>query len=128
MKQINVAVGVIVKGNTVFVCKRADNAHQGGLWEFPGGKVEAGESPHQALTRELYEEVDIHVTHSAPLLTITHNYSDKSVCLHVFKVTAFKGTATGKEGQPNEWREIGLLKADEFPAANKDIINALHGV
>jgi 8-oxo-dGTP diphosphatase len=126
MKHINVAVGVVVKNNTVFVCKRSADAHQGGLWEFPGGKVEEGENPQQALHRELYEEIDIQVTQSAPLLTITHDYTDKVVCLHVFKVTEFKGTASGKEGQPNEWREISQLQANDFPAANKAIINTLH--
>lgn len=124
-KQVHVAVGVIVRNQQVFVCKRAESAHQGGLWEFPGGKIEERESPEQALSRELLEEVDITVKRAAPLLNLSHDYSDKSVHLHVFKVTLFKGTATGKEGQPHEWRDVSALDEQDFPAANKSIINLL---
>ncbi len=53
MKQVHVAVGVVRRDNTFFICKRADHQHQGGKWEFPGGKVEAGESVEEALDREL---------------------------------------------------------------------------
>ena len=125
MKHIQVAVGVVERENKVFVCLRAEDAHQGGLWEFPGGKVEEGESPQQALQRELHEEIGIQVASSTHLVDINHKYAEKTVTLHVYRVTAFTGEAHGKEGQPNEWRNISKLDYDDFPAANREIIDAL---
>ena len=90
---INVAVGVIKKNNNVFICKRADEQHQGGLWEFPGGKVEAGESVFQALKRELFEEVGLTIHSSSELVTIEHDYGDKCVRLNVHVVSNFNGQA-----------------------------------
>lgn len=124
-KVVHVAVGVVTKANEVFVCKRADDKHQGGLWEFPGGKVEADETPEQALSRELEEEIGITTLRSSHLIDITHQYADKSVCLHVFNVTEFNGEPTGREGQLHEWRRIRSLSYDDFPAANRNIIDAL---
>jgi 8-oxo-dGTP diphosphatase len=128
MKQVHVAVGVIERDERIFVCRRADDAHQGGLWEFPGGKIEQDETPVEALGRELHEEVDIEVLNSVHLIDITHEYTDKAVTLHVYRVTDFSGVARGKEGQPNEWRAISELDYADFPAANKAIIDALQAV
>ncbi|MBO1256431.1 8-oxo-dGTP diphosphatase MutT [Alteromonas sp. 5E99-2] len=125
MSHVNVAVGVVVKDQAVFVCKRAADAHQGNLWEFPGGKIEAGESPEQGLARELFEEIDIRIQDAQELITLTHDYGDKQVRLHVYKVESFTGEAKGKEGQPSEWRAISLLQYNDFPAANKPIIDGL---
>ena len=71
---VHVAVGVIKKNNAIFICKRADEQHQGGLWEFPGGKVEAGESVFVALKRELIEEVGLTIHSSSQLMVIEHDY------------------------------------------------------
>jgi len=124
-KVVNVAVGVVMRDRNVFVCKRAADAHQGGLWEFPGGKIEQGESESQALARELFEEIGIQVSNSTPLMTLQHDYADKSVCLYVQVVTAFAGEPHGKEGQLNEWRSLDQLSPEDFPAANVAIINKL---
>lgn len=125
MAHVNVAVGVVVNDQAVFVCKRAADVHQGNLWEFPGGKIEAGESPEQGLARELFEEIDIRVQDTQELVTLAHDYGDKQVTLHVYKVMAFAGEPKGKEGQRSEWRAISLLQYSDFPAANKPIIDAL---
>ncbi|MFQ3203515.1 MAG: 8-oxo-dGTP diphosphatase [Pseudoalteromonas tetraodonis] len=122
---INVAVGVIKKNNNVFICKRADEQHQGGLWEFPGGKVEAGESVFQALKRELFEEVELTIHSSSELVTIEHDYGDKCVRLNVHVVSNFNGQAHGAEGQPSEWVSIDELDNYDFPAANVEIISAI---
>ncbi|SFG63998.1 Nudix family hydrolase [Neptunomonas qingdaonensis] len=123
---IHVAAAVIEDGlGNIFLAKRPDDKHQGGLWEFPGGKVESGESPTTALIRELDEEVGIQVTESHPLIQVPYHYADKSVFLDVFRVTAFTGTAWGKEGQEACWVPVNELDSYSFPAANKPILNAV---
>lgn len=123
---VHVAVGVIVDAlGNILIAKRAASSHQGGLWEFPGGKVDAGESIHQALVRELKEELAITVTASEPLIQIRHHYADKSVLLDVHKVTCFEGVPIGNEGQPIRWVTPEELSLYEFPAANRPIITAI---
>ena len=81
MKLVHVAVGVVRRGTQVFISLRADNAHQGGKWEFPGGKVEDNETVLDALRRELQEEIGILVQSSEPLLIIEHDYGDSLLSL-----------------------------------------------
>ena len=119
---VHVAVGVIKKNNAIFICKRADEQHQGGLWEFPGGKVEAGESVFVALKRELIEEVGLTIHSSSQLMVIEHDYGDKCVKLDVHVVSNFSGEAHGAEGQPSEWVAISELENYDFPEANAEII------
>lgn len=123
---VQVAVGVILNSQQqVLVSQRAANTHQGGKWEFPGGKVEKGESVTAALSRELFEELGISVKVCEPLMTITHAYPEKTVRLCVFKILKYTGEARGREQQPLLWRDIALLKPDDFPAANRGIMQAL---
>jgi len=122
---VHVAVGVIKKNNAIFICKRADEQHQGGLWEFPGGKVEAGESVFVALKRELIEEVGLTIHSSSQLMVIEHDYGDKCVKLDVHIVSNFSGEAHGAEGQPSEWVAISELENYDFPEANAEIIEKL---
>ena len=109
------------------VARRPDHLHQGGLLEFPGGKVEPGESVRDALTRELQEELGIEVSpaHVSPLIQIPHDYGDKRVLLDVWQVRAFRGTPVGREGQSVHWLAPEALEDDAFPAANRPIIRAL---
>lgn len=128
---VHVAVGVIrAADGKVLLAKRRDDVHQGGLWEFPGGKVEAGESVETALQRELKEELAIDVVHSLPLIQIRHHYKDKSVLLDVREVDSFRGSPRGNEGQPLAWVAADQLEAGgdclyPLPAANAAIIKAL---
>lgn len=126
-KLVHVAVGVIVNADgKILIAKRRLNAHQGGLWEFPGGKVDAGETIEQALVRELREELAIEVLASQPLIQIRHHYPDKSVLLDVHKITQFVGNPVGNEGQPVQWVDANELQDFEFPAANRPIISAIN--
>jgi 8-oxo-dGTP diphosphatase len=123
---VHVAVGVIVNANgDILIAKRPDNSHQGGLWEFPGGKVELGETLFEALKRELHEELAIDIGPTEPLIKIRHDYGDKQVLLDVHKVRGFTGKPVGNEGQPVEWVAPGDLHRYEFPAANRPIISAI---
>lgn len=124
-KVVHVAVGAIVKDGRVLLAKRAAHQHQGGLWEFPGGKVETAESVQAALARELKEELDITPNKISPLIQISHQYADKAVLLDVWRVEEFSGEPRGVEGQPLEWVPISQLGEFEFPAANKPIVSAL---
>jgi len=115
----HVAVAVIVNQNDeVCISLRHKDSHQGGLWEFPGGKIEAGESVEQALVREIKEEIDLEITQTRPLIKITHDYIDKSVCLHVHKVISYTGKIDGREGQQVKWLPIDELQFHAFPEAN----------
>lgn len=123
---VHVAVAVIInKNHQVCISLRHKEAHQGGLWEFPGGKVEPGESVDAALVREIKEELDLVINHPRPLIKITHSYADKKVCLHVRKILSFDGQATGVEGQQVKWVSIDQLSAYDFPEANNAIVKAL---
>ena len=122
--EVKVAAGVIERDGQVLVTQRAAKAHQGGLWEFPGGKLESGESAEQALVRELAEELNIQVTQQAPLIEISHDYGDKQVRLFVSVVRAFEGEPQGLEGQPMQWIAAADLNTLSFPAANLPIIQA----
>lgn len=123
---LKVAVGVIKnKRGEVLISKRANDVHQGGLWEFPGGKHEEGEDTSQALERELREELNISVQASTPFVEIKHCYSDVSVHLDVHIVEKFEGEACGMEGQLIKWVAISALEEHSFPAANVAIIEAL---
>ena len=120
-----VAAAICDDRGQVLVARRAQSAHQGGLWEFPGGKVEAGESRETALSRELQKELGITPSEMRTLICLTHHYPDKSVCLDVWKVSAFTGVPEGKEGQPLAWVAVDSLNPDVFPAANAPIIKAV---
>ena len=106
------------------IAKRSANQHQGGLWEFPGGKVEAGEEPLCALNRELEEELGIQVVTARPLIKVPYHYEDKSVLLDVFEVSEFEGEPWGREGQPVQWVMESDLDSFAFPAANRPIVDA----
>ncbi len=125
MKRVHVAAAVI-RGTDgkILIARRADSQHQGGLWEFPGGKVEAGESVEMALGRELQEELGITVESARPLIKVQHDYPDKQVLLDVWEVSSFTGQPHGAEGQPLAWVTQRELADYEFPAANEPIVAA----
>ena len=125
MKIVEVAVGIIKRGNKIYISKRADELHQGGLWEFPGGKRETHESLEQALTRELQAEIGILVTSQSEFLLIEHDYGDKKVCLDVRLVDGFSGEPAHQEGQVSQWVDIATLDSFDFPAANQVIVEKL---
>jgi 8-oxo-dGTP diphosphatase len=123
--RLHVAVAVISdKNGSVLLSQRHQNVHQGRLWEFPGGKVELGETVEQALVRELDEELRLTVTKARPLIRIPYDYPDKSVLLDVWMVTDYVGEPVGAEGQPVKWISLDELHEIKMPAANSAIVKA----
>ena len=120
---LHVALGVILdaRGN-ILITRRAMTARHGGLWEFPGGKIERGESAKQALARELYEEVGITVSSTRPLLDFYHT---QALRLRVWWIDDFTGKACGREGQPMRWIDVAEFTNYDFPPASKPIISAV---
>jgi len=125
VKVVHVAVGVILRDSQVLLALRSSTQHQGGKWEFPGGKVEAGETVPQALSRELYEEIAITVTQSSAFMQLEYAYPEKTVLLDIYLVTGFDGQPHGREGQPLRWASSTELSAIEFPDANQPIVERI---
>jgi 8-oxo-dGTP diphosphatase len=126
MKSIHVAAGVVVNdAGDILLARRPEHAHQGGLWEFPGGKVEPDETPQAALRRELHEEVGLDIAQSRPFIQIEHSYPDKRVLLDVYRVLAYQGKAHGREGQPVRWVSTSEMRRYAMPAANLPIVTAV---
>jgi 8-oxo-dGTP diphosphatase len=126
MAHVEVAVGVLLsEDKKVLTSWRQAHQHQGGLWEFPGGKREPDESLFEALKREILEEIGVEVVEAKPFVRIDHDYGDKQVSLDVWMVSQFNGEPSGREGQDLRWQAINELEAEQFPAANVAIITAL---
>lgn len=110
---IAVAAGVLRDtAGRILIARRPPGGHVGGFWEFPGGKLQPGESPAAALARELAEEIGVRVEAATPFMTYRHDYPERSVELHVFLVERYTGEPRGVEGQPLRW-----VAMDEFPTA-----------
>lgn len=122
---LHVAAAVIVDDQgRVLIAQRPLEKHQGGLWEFPGGKVGSGEEVLAALNRELHEEVGINIEHARPLIRVQHRYPERAVLLDVWRVDRFRGRPEGREGQAIAWLKPEELPSRAFPAANVPIIAA----
>ncbi|ASF15997.1 8-oxo-dGTP diphosphatase MutT [Shewanella xiamenensis] len=125
-KRIHVAVGIILNTDgQILLAKRPEHLHQGGKWEFPGGKVEQNETVTQALIRELKEEVALNVHSSEPFMALSYDYPDKQVLLDIHTVSDFTGEAQGLEGQQIVWVDKHELTHYDFPDANKPILAKL---
>ena len=123
---MKVAVGVLFDSDdNVLVACRLKGSHLAGYWEFPGGKVEAHETTAGALQREFEEELGIQIKPQQPLITIAHQYPEKTVLLDVWRVALESGEAFGKEGQEVKWLPKSQLSDYTFPEANQNIIKAL---
>ncbi len=126
---LQVVVGVLIDSSQkVLMTQRALYLHQGGLWEFPGGKVEPGESLENALKREFQEEIAIVIEEFKPFTSIIHHYPDKAVQLHVYLITQYKGQPKISDGQLDiKWIDLKSWAHKDFPipASNVSIVNML---
>lgn len=122
---VHVAVAVIERNGQILVTQRHPDSHQGGYWEFPGGKLEPGETLNKALCREIREELALAVEEHIAFMQVEHDYGDKRVLLDVHRVTHFSGEPKPCEGQPMQWVALSELPTLEFPAANRPIVEKL---
>lgn len=122
-----VAAVIYNAAGQILLAQRSSHQHQGGKWEFPGGKVEPGETARHALRRELQEELGIDCVPEVmqPFIDVYHRYPDKPIFLDVWTVGQYSGEARGVEGQIVTWFELDALQELDFPAANRPILQQL---
>ncbi|MDD2989445.1 MAG: Nudix family hydrolase [Zoogloea sp.] len=125
-KIVHVAAAVITRPDGSFlVGQRAADTFYPGYWEFPGGKVEAGETPRDALIRELHEELDMEVLEAWPWLTREHVYEHAHVNLHFFEVPAWRGEIHDRVHAALSWQQAGSMDVEPMLPANGPILKAL---
>ena len=126
MKRIDVAVGIVFDSDgKVLVGQRVVKDRYYAKWEFPGGKLEKGETVHQALKREFKEEVGIDLGDSKEFMLIEHDYPDRLVRLFVRTVDSLSGEARSLEGQALRWVSVEKLTKLDFLQGNQEMINEL---
>ena len=123
-----VAVGVVVENGLTLVARRAPHAHQGGTWEFPGGKVKAGETCEEALRREIHEEIGVRFDAASEFHQLAHRYPDRTVRLTFFLCTGLRSEPRGKENQELRWVDGDELEQLPTPEANRSVIERLAGM
>ena len=124
-KIVEVAAAIVLHAGKVLVARRPPGGHLEGLWEFPGGKIRAGESPRDAVRREVAEEVGLDVLDTVYLHHQEFEYPERRVSLSFFLVDRFTGDATGRDGQEIRWVDVQKLTEVEMPAANREVVRML---
>ena len=123
---IEVAAGILTDSHgRVLLMQRLPDKHLAGTWEFPGGKIEPGETIGQALVRELDEELGVEVLAFAPLISIPWHYQEKSVRLHALRISEWRGEPRAREGHPLRWVAVHDMDAATMPPADAPIVTAL---
>ena len=122
---VDVAIGIVRQGARFFIDQRPTDGMLGGLWEFPGGKLEAGETPHEALVRELVEEFAMEVVVGAPLPSVRHAYTHLRVTLHPYVCDFSSMRPEAGEGRPWRWASLAELSEVAMPRANRHVLALL---
>lgn len=121
----DISVGLLIRGHHILVARRREGQMLAGLWEFPGGKAEKGETSEEALIRELKEEVDLTVVPDRLLVTVPHEFTHKKITIHAYICSHWQGMEKALSGSEIRWVDIGDLETLPFPVANQKIIRAL---
>lgn len=125
-KRVEVAAAVLLQPDGRFLlAQRPQGKVYAGYWEFPGGKIEPGESAHAALVRELHEELGITVTCAYPWITRDYDYAHAAVRLRFFRVTGWRGELHGREGQRFAWQRVDAMDVTPVLPANGPVLAAL---
>lgn len=122
---VRVAAGLVTSHGRYLIAKRRQNTHLGGLWEFPGGKCEPGESLEDCLRRELREELGVEITQPIPFYAIRHDYEHTAIELSFFRCSLARGEPRPLGCDQLRWVFPSQLMACEFPPADAAVIRAL---
>lgn len=122
---LQVVAGALLRDGEVLIAERPAGRHLAGRWEFPGGKIAAGESDAEALARELREELGVQIHEPVHLMTLTHDYPDRRVELRLHVIVRFDGEPRGLDGQRLKWVPLGQLGAEDILEADRPFIEAL---
>ncbi|MCP4322376.1 MAG: 8-oxo-dGTP diphosphatase MutT [Psychromonas sp.] len=126
MKTVDISIAIVKNEQSKYlIALRKNDSHQGGKWEFPGGKVEVNEQPEEAMLRELFEEVGLLATQYNLFEKLFFDYGDKQLNLNYYLVEKFTGQAIGKQSQPIKWIAKDELASYDFPEANRGVIAKL---
>jgi 8-oxo-dGTP diphosphatase len=120
-----VAAALYDDGGRVLIAERPVGKHMAGRWEFPGGKVNAGESEAQALARELREELGVAVIASRPFMRLAHSYADRDVELSMWIVEDFHGEPRSLDSQRLKWVQPARLVEEDLLEADRPFVEAL---
>lgn len=126
-KLVFVVAAAMIEDNRILITQRPEHKKMGGLWEFPGGKIETGETPEYALCRELHEELGIRTSESClyPLTFASHSYDDFHLVMPVFALRRWEGMPQLNEHQDMQWVTPVDLYNYEMPEADKPLIPVL---
>ena len=129
MRRLRVAAGILFDGRgRVLIAERVGGGPFQGMWEFPGGKIGDGESPEQALARELAEELGIEMGAVEHFMHLEHDYPDRSVSIHFFLVSGWRNNPAGLEGQALRWVPPASLGDHQLLPADVPVIEALQQI
>lgn len=119
------ALALPIRGARLLVGRRPEGVHLAGFWEFPGGKVEAGERPEVAAARELKEEAGLIALELEPFLVFVHDYADRAIRFHVFLAPEPEGEPGTGPGGDWVWKSLPELRRLRMPSANARVLEAL---
>ncbi len=122
---LDVTAGIVRRGRRLLITRRRDEAMLGGLWEFPGGKLEQGETLEQCLVRELREELAIAVRVERPFVSVDHAYTHFKITLHTFLCRHSRGTPRDLGCAAHRWVRVAELDGFAFPKADRVVLDAL---
>ena len=123
---IPVVAGFLRKDGKILVGQRPENNSLAGQWEFPGGKIEIGETPEQALARELHEELGIEADVGDLKLACSHSYGDVGILILFYEILYWKGEPRAKHHMMLEWIHPEELKTRKIPEANRKILDRIY--
>ncbi|HEX2140049.1 MAG TPA: 8-oxo-dGTP diphosphatase MutT [Woeseiaceae bacterium] len=125
--RLRVVAGILIDSEgCVLLAERVHDHPFAGLWEFPGGKIDAAETPIEALRRELFEELSVEIVAFERFLTVEHDYADRRVEIDFFRVTEWRNEPRPLLNQRLRWVHMDALVADELLPANVAVVEALH--
>lgn len=124
MKKINVVAAIIYNGDKIFATARGYGEFKG-MWEFPGGKIESGEAPQEALKREIMEELDTEISVSRPLTTVEYDYPKFHLSMQCYICSIVKGDLILKEHQDSKWLSKSELREVEWLPADIQVVEVI---